>query len=790
MLTMVSKKLCWVMIVVLLVTWSQLPALAQQKTGSPSVAERKQAAEKLERLFDALEEASREIPRDTFDPMAVIQKVGYDPEALFAWVRDNTYLVPYRGVLRGPIGVLMDRRGNSLDRALLLHKLLSLAGQEVRLARGILTEKQAEELLEKARPIPESGVTAITESSPQDMEMSLKRYSRKYQLDSAELRRAMDNIILREQHLAEKLVQQVDQQCPQIAAMVGVPNRQMQITELLAKAIKDYQDHWWVQLRQEYDWVDMDPTLPVVWSDQVPRVAQETYGPNNLANELFHLVQIRVVIEQWLRGELKEREVLKYKLLPSELIGERITFCHYPMHSAWSKKIHILDELNPIQSLYKEVLKENEWLPVLIVGDKHIFQSSFTNTGNINKEPVEGPYDFIEKLRQPWGRITDPLAGRESLEDQEKESYLTAEWIDYQIIVPGENVKTIRREVFDLVGPAKRSRENINPKQQFTKKHKLDFGLKLLEEINIFIQVCQLSTCFIRELMSKSLLTNKNILLDLLKFSEKKINDYLTDRVSKITPPPGQEYNLVLARSKWSRFNKDIYIGKPNIFTYYKGIRHNLQNDIIYHGFDIIDNEIDIFPVINTNPFLIRLEQGILETNAEALLIGMFGETSESIAEVFTKANALNINLLIIKDKFDPELNNLHYPNDLKTRIEMTLNEKDVVVIPQKAITINTKKIIGFWRINPTTGHSVGISRNGRGGTYAEYNILLNKIALAIGGISCVLSGATCKDNFIRKMNGIMCLVAVISISLGYVIDAALYGMLGSTIGPMAGQCK
>src|SRR5271155_3062487 len=79
-----------------------------------------QVADKLEKLFPMLEKAEREIPRDTFDMQAVIDKVGEDPQKLFEWVRDNTYLVPYRGLLRGDKGVLMDRLGNSLDRAMLL----------------------------------------------------------------------------------------------------------------------------------------------------------------------------------------------------------------------------------------------------------------------------------------------------------------------------------------------------------------------------------------------------------------------------------------------------------------------------------------------------------------------------------------------------------------------------------------------------------------------------------------------------------------------------------------------
>src|SRR6185295_829514 len=79
---------------------------------------------RLEKLLGAVEAASRDLPRDTFDPKAVLARVGPDPGKLFVWVRDETSWVPYRGALRGAPGVLMDRLGNGIDRALLLGELL------------------------------------------------------------------------------------------------------------------------------------------------------------------------------------------------------------------------------------------------------------------------------------------------------------------------------------------------------------------------------------------------------------------------------------------------------------------------------------------------------------------------------------------------------------------------------------------------------------------------------------------------------------------------------------------
>src|SRR2546423_806008 len=79
-------------------------------------------------------------PGTQFDAGAVVEQVGKDPQALAKWVGDNTRWVPYRGMLRGPRGVLMDGVGNALDRSLLLAELLRIAQVNVRLAHATLSE--------------------------------------------------------------------------------------------------------------------------------------------------------------------------------------------------------------------------------------------------------------------------------------------------------------------------------------------------------------------------------------------------------------------------------------------------------------------------------------------------------------------------------------------------------------------------------------------------------------------------------------------------------------------------
>ena len=131
-----------------LVVLCGLPIWPTAATADTTSQER---AAKLESVLTRLDAAMGKMQhRESFDTDAVIEQVGRDPTKLCAWVRDQTQFVPYRGALRGPRGVLMDRVGSDLDRAQLLAHLVISSGYEVRLFRLALTEAEATQRLNRA----------------------------------------------------------------------------------------------------------------------------------------------------------------------------------------------------------------------------------------------------------------------------------------------------------------------------------------------------------------------------------------------------------------------------------------------------------------------------------------------------------------------------------------------------------------------------------------------------------------------------------------------------------------
>ncbi len=134
---------------------SDATSSTESRDGAKPAASTPESAGELAALIDFIVAEANRLPRAELDSAALAAKLGKDPQAHFIWVRDNTWWAPYRGALRGSTGVMLDRVGSNLDRAILLGGLLRHAGHTVRLAHAELPKSRARELLTKLRPIPD-----------------------------------------------------------------------------------------------------------------------------------------------------------------------------------------------------------------------------------------------------------------------------------------------------------------------------------------------------------------------------------------------------------------------------------------------------------------------------------------------------------------------------------------------------------------------------------------------------------------------------------------------------------
>ena len=344
----------------------------------------KRIAKEMDRGFKVLEATTAKIPRDTYNPHAVIKKVGKEPTKLFEWVRDNTYWVPYHGSLRGHIGVLMDRLGNSLDRSLLLVELLRLTGHNVRLAHGELTDAQAEKTLLEIRTPPRNPLPVDSLTLKKDRDKQLEEYSSTYGLNSTAVLEYSSKSSARVELMSEEIAERVAEQTAMIIAAIGNSGGSEDTRRSIVLAA--LRDHWWVQTQVEGSWVDWDPMLPGSSPGQalteVKSVLEDSQPgtPIRLDSKFCHEVGIRIVIEQWRSGRgLEETCVLDYTFRPSESFTKSISVSNYPLD--WPGEVHPFGSAKPLEALRGVIVEQKEWLPILYVGEHVHFHKAFNKEG-------------------------------------------------------------------------------------------------------------------------------------------------------------------------------------------------------------------------------------------------------------------------------------------------------------------------------------------------------------------------------------------------------------------------
>jgi hypothetical protein len=664
-----------------------------------------EALAELENMYEQLEEWREELDKKSFSPEALVDVVDDNLEALYQWVRDNTLLVPYRGTLRGPRGVLMDRVGNSLDRALLLNELLYEAGYEVRLARSTLPDDEAGLLLQKLRQRAKSFPFPEEERGSAYQNERSENFSLRFDMDKGRLDKDLNDQIEAREALEKKIQSRAEKQAEALALAVKNSGA-VDYVDHDARNREALKEHWWVHASKNGTWVDLDPSFSDFKPGQTLSNPDAFFDAHDLDEEEAHLIHIRLIIEQWESGEVSEKTVLEHTIQPDELFDSRILIRHYPLDWPTDKTLFEAEDL--ILNLKNVIFEQKTWVPTLTVDSDEIQGTMFNHTGALveKKSGSGGVGAFSRSLFRAFG-------AQDKKEEPAKDSYLTAEWIEYEICSPGQPARTIRREVFDILGPAQRAEENISAPDIKT-NGQMNRCLSMLGETEVLIITSRFSTEFLEYLTVENLLSNQETILELFTGLKQPDLQQVLNQIAEITSPPGKMYDLALARSKFGWAKKGIFLDHPNLISFHSQLRLSPEGKLVKcRSMDIIENDVS---VIQEQNFLIRLSQGVLDTNIESLIM----PTEEKVfntSEVFNEGSEW-ITLAGVEDK---GLTNLELDEDSSKRIKQDLENGYLVIAPKKAFKINGEECPAWWRIDPETGHTLGIGTHGQGQAIVEY---------------------------------------------------------------------
>jgi hypothetical protein len=670
---------------------------------------------RLQSLLDGLAAFQRLLPRETFDPRAVLARTGRDPDALFAWVRDNTFLVPYRGELRGATGVLMDRRGNSLDRALLLAELLRLAGHGARLARAALTPEQTRTLLARARPIPPTDPGTLTppeEWAGQDTQ-ALDDHARQFKATPEPLAEQVSRLRQADAAALSDSRAQVATHAKQLRAALGAPVR----VSTGADPGDERSDHWWVQYDRGGQWIDLDPTSGDAAAGESVTSATVTLAPGQIAEKDRWSVDLRVVAERWADGRLSEVPVLARKIHPWDLLDGDVTLTHVPLK--WPQALLLgPDSAGPLESALKGI---DTWVPVLTIGRQRFFESGIREDGRIDSRPM------AVALPSPGGLFAGLLGGGEEAVASTG-GVLTAEWIDYEVYAPGSPPRRLRRESFDLLGPAARTLGTV-PAPTVSDAGRLRRGLALLGRTAVLIQAARPSPAFLADRAMRRFAEHKATILGAAGRDAAAAGKAARTALAQLFPLSDALWAYASTRFRMSRAAPDVYLDAPGIATIRESLVIGGDRRVVRRlEFDIVSNDVAVRPGAADTAFAMRMEQGVADTIAEKLILASPARNGNT-ADLFDAAGSQGIASVVARRAATDWKGAALLPPDTFARARQDLARRYDLVVPARPVTLGGSPRSGWWRVDPETGMTVGVMDTGLHSGLTEYvSLLMEKL--------------------------------------------------------------
>ena len=628
-------------------------------------------------LLGSIEAQQPKLPRDHIDPAAIVAQCNREPQKLAAWLRDNVRPVPYEGCLRGPLGVLMDRAGNSLDQSLLLAQMLELSGYDARIVHA------------KVSPADMASVFA-TAKAPQQPAV---------QDDGTAKQR-----------------QQMQQQAKQITAMILAKTGNLSTSAPAPGA-----SHYWVQYNDGKSWVDLDPSninhAQVKVEGEPLALDAKTHWLGKGTTELQHSVKLQLLVERWENGKLLEDPLVSiaFDAARGPLAPATLTF--NPVDAKTSKTG--ARNFSTGAQLRQKLLNETAWCPILADGKAGgRMARMFNDAGIVGDLPksFDGAAEVGNVARSGFGGFLGGTSG-DSGSSAEAPTVLTALVADYQITVPGQPLRHVRRFIFDSIGPEARASTAPIPKPKWTEQQKIDRGAELAALHDTLVAFSSIDPDAYIYRFGERAIDSKDAAIKAEK-AKGRVDDLTlqkwADGVSLRT------LELYAAARESSR-NPRLVVAEPQIYR--REIRYVPDQKATALDAQLIsDLAWNRLAAINGTSATAAVEQGVLDTLEESIIT--LHDTppapGDNTAALLAEGAKQGVELVAIRDASDSHLGAFDGPT--RSRMTLDLQNKQVVIAPAKPVEVDGKPRAAWWRVDPATGQTIGETDSGFLQDFVEYN--------------------------------------------------------------------
>ena len=331
--------------------------------------------------------------------------------------------------------------------------------------------------------------------------------------------------------------------------------------------------------------------------------------------------------------------------------------------------------------------------------------------GNLNENPN------IDSGVEALGESIGGLFGgglRGGATQEESNSHFSALWIDYDLNIPGQENQQIRRELFDLIGVAERAEENLV--LDVDDDAVLERNLTLAGETQIMTQVGWLSTPFAQKLALEDAVSSIEQGIEFYEEQGEASTEDLADQKSL----PADLLSFLLARHKLSSHAEYIYLDQVNIVSNH--VYGTLEDNSIQliRAIDIVNNAVAVSPSASEDMKYVRIAQGVLDTTLENYVLGndLSDVSSDNASSLLSTSSQSDGAWQMMQDSIskDVVLN-----TDSEVHIQQNLANGYSAYVPMQ---VSESTQVAWWRIDPTTGDTLGIGSKGWGQATSEKGIL------------------------------------------------------------------
>ena len=361
---------------------------------------------------------------------------------------------------------------------------------------------------------------------------------------------------------------------------------------------------------------------------------------------------------------------------------------------------------------------------------------------------------------------------------------LTAEWLEYEIRTPGQPTQVLRRQIFDLLGPAARAAGSNIPDPKINDVQRLARSFSLLGRVEILPLACQLSPDYVNYLATVNATGLRDPLTKLASAADNAAIQAASTAMGNLPPVPGRLYGVALTRGVLSPQAGDVILSRLNVLSEHRFLRDGGDKGLMMcDGIDIVANSVAARPGLPPDQARqVQLAQGILDTNAETLLMDQNGRVP-TVSDHFAGQPDAQL-WLVVHDKTSPEFQKLDLSPDTRIRMEDELAQGFAIVLPQQASASAEQAC--WYRVDPVTGEALGINGLGWGATMTEYaavGFIAFDACLAIAGARGKLSGTTSMGERARGVG----VCALTGVAAGAAAVTAAFGAAAIVGGAAAG---